>query len=196
MKSRSRSAASVAVLLIATLAACESSGPDESPSTGAPDKVETTPLSAEPADGNAIANDDFTYSVPQGWEQSELSRAVSLAVDVEDSTDGFPDNMHVVSQQNIVGLEGDELTEAAEDILAEASATRITTADPVEIDGEQAVHTSAVFELSVPKYRVEQYVVVHDERGYVITLSFSPDVPAAERHSVSESILTTWKWDS
>ncbi len=47
-----------------------------------------------------------------------------------------------------------------------------------------------------PKYRIEQYAVVHDDKGYVVTFSFSPDVPAAERDTISESVLTTWKWES
>ena len=110
--------------------------------------------------------------------------------------DGFVDNINVVTDSTIVGLERADLEDAAKQVLADASATQIRTQDPVQVDGEEAVHISAFFELSDPKYRVEQYAVVHDETGYLVTLSFSPDVPAAERDAVSESILTTWKWDS
>ncbi|MEV7397740.1 hypothetical protein [Aeromicrobium sp. NPDC092404] len=195
MRSPARAATAVAAVLLATLAACESEGGGEpKPSASTPTTVESTPLSSEPADGNAVSNDDFSFSVPDGWEESE-TRAVSLAVDVEDS-DGFPDNINVVSDDTFLDLEGADLEDAAEDILGDASATRITTHEAVEIDGEEAVHTSAYFELGTPKYRAEQYVVSHDDKGFVITLSFSPDVPAAERRDISTSILTTWTWES
>lgn len=195
MRSPARAASVVAAVLLTTLAACESGGSDPKPSTTTPTTVESTPLSSEPADGNAVSNDDFSFSVPDGWEESE-TRAVSLAVDVDDSSDGFPDNINVVSDDTFLGLEGAELEDAAEDILGDASATRITTHGAVQIDGEEAIHTSAYFELGTPKYRAEQYVVSHDDKGFVITLSFSPDVPTAERQDISTSILTTWKWAS
>ena len=187
-------AAAVAVLL-ATLAACSSNGSDPATTPTTPIETSTTPLSAEPADGNELTNDDFTYAVPDGWLESDQTRALSLAVDLEDHDD-FVDNVNVVSSDTIAGLEGAERQAAAEEILADASATHITNMEPVMIDGEQAVHTRAYFELSDPKYRVEQYTVVHDEKGYVVTFSFSPDVPTTRRDEISESILTTWKWDS
>ena len=194
MRSLARSAA-VAAILVATLAACDGGSTPEDRSTAPTIETSTTPLSAEPADGNLIANDAFSFTMPEGWAESEQTRAISLAIDLEDA-DAFLDNINVVTDNTVVGIEGAELEEAAEQILADASATDITTKEPVQIDGEPAVHTSAYFELSDPKHRVEQYVVAHDEAGYIVTVSFSPDVPAAERDEVSESILTTWKWDS
>lgn len=186
----------VAVILVATLAACDgSSGGGADPTTSPTTTPTTTPLSAEPAHGTVISNDDFSYSVPEGWEESDQSRAMSLAIDVKDQV-GFVDNINVVTDSTIVGIEGTELEDAAKQMLADASATRIRTKDPVQIDGEQAVHTSAWFELGDPKYRVEQYVVAHEETGYIVTLSFGQEVSAAERAEVSESILTTWKWNS
>lgn len=197
MKLLPRSPAAVAAVLVATLAACTGTGPgtgtDRSPAPTI--ETSTTPLSAEPAEGSMLSNDDFSFAMPEGWAESEQTRAIALAIDLEDH-DAFPDSINVVTDDSVVGIEGAELEEAAEQILADVSATHITTKEPVQIDGEQAVHTSAYVELSNPKHRVEQYVVVHDETGYIVTVSFSPDVPAAERDALSESILTTWRWDS
>lgn len=184
----------VAALLVATLAACDDGSGGTASTTPTPTNG-TTPLSAEPADGSVISNDDFSYTVPDGWQESEQSRALSLAVDVNDN-DGFVDNINVVTDSTIVGMQGAELEETAEQMLGDASATRIRARPPVQIDGEEAAHTSAFIELSFPNYRIEQYAVAHDETGYVVTLSFSPDVPSAERDKISESILTTWKWRS
>lgn len=193
MKSLARSSA-VAALLVVTLAGCDG-GTDGGTGTGS--TTQPTPITptAEPADGTVISNDDFSFTLPDGWAESEQSRALSLAVDLEDQ-DGFPDNIHVVMDRTLVELDAAALEDAAEDILADGSATQITTKQPVQIDGAEAVHTSAYFELSDPRYRTEQYAVVHDETGYVVTLSFSPDVGAAERDKISESILATWEWES
>ena len=184
----------VATLLVATLAACGAIGGGDTP-TPTPTTPRTTPLSAEPAHGPVISNDDFSYTAPEGWEESDESRAMSLAVDVHDE-DGFVDNINVVTDSTLVGLQGTELEDAAEQMLGDASATQIRAKDPIEIDGEEAAHTSAAVELSEPKYRIEQYAFSHGDSGYVVTISFSPEVPAAERDEVSESILTTWKWNS
>jgi hypothetical protein len=185
----------VAAMLVATLAACAGSGSDGVKVTASPNDPLTTPLSADPANGSVISNDAFSYAVPEGWVESDQSRAISLAIDLADD-DAFVDNLNVVTDTTFVGIEGTELEDAAEQILADASATHITAREPVQIDGEEAVHASAFFELGEPKYRIEQYAVAHDETGYIVTLSFSPDVPAAERDKISESILATWKWDS
>src|SRR5829696_4234360 len=183
----------VAFLLVAALAACESGGGGEDePTVSTASSPTTTPLTAEPAQGTMISNDDFSYAVPEGWEESQQSRALSLAVDVQDD-DGFVDNVNVVTDSTIVEIEGAGREAAAEQMLGDASATHITTRDPVQIDGEEAAHTSATFELSFPKYRIEQYIVSHDETGYIVTFSFSPDVPRVQRDEVSASILTTWK---
>ena len=78
--------AAVAVLL-ATLAACSGGGsePAETPST--PIETSTTPLSAEPADGNELSNDDFTYAVPDGWldnrVMSEAHREMIKAAELD-----------------------------------------------------------------------------------------------------------------
>jgi hypothetical protein len=182
-------------MLVVALAGCSGGGSgDESP-TSAPPTPTGTHLTATPANGNVISNDAFSYSVPEGWEESRESRAVSLAIDVGDE-DGFVDNLNVVRDNTIVGLEGKELDDAVERVLAATSATRIRIKPPVELDGEEAVHASAVFELGEPRYGIEQYAVRHDGTGYIVTLSFSPDVTQAERNAVSDSILTTWKWAS
>jgi hypothetical protein len=69
--------------------------------------------------------------------------------------------------------------------------------DPrIRIHGEEAVHVGAIFTLNDNKYRTEQYAVSHGDNCYVVTVSLSPDVPAAERDALGESILTTWTWES
>ncbi len=106
--------------------------------------------------------------------------------------------MNVVTYDTFVGLEGAKLDDAAEKILADVSATHIKTHDPVQVDGESAVHTSAYVELSEPKYRVEQYAVVHDEQGlrhHVLVQPGRPEVRARHHqrvgpHDLEMAVLT------
>jgi predicted small lipoprotein YifL len=170
MKSLLRPAA-VLVLVVTTLAACGGSGSDDTAATS-PTTGTATPLSATPADGDKIATDDFTYTIPKDW------------------------NINVVADNTIVGIKGAKLEDAVEHVLDGVEATGITVKDRVQVDGEEAVHVGAMFDLNGTKYRTEQYALSHDDKGYVVTVSFSPDVPAGERDEVSESILTTWKWAS
>lgn len=192
MKSLQRPIA-VLVMLTAALSACGGGGSDDK-ADPTPTKGTATALDVKPADGDTISTDDFTYTVPKDWKESSETRALTLAIDSKDP-DGFSDNINVVADKTIVGMEGDELEDAVKRAL-DGVATDVKIGDRVAVDGEEAVHVGAIFDSNGIKYRTEQYAVAHDDAGYVVTVSFSPDVPAAERDEVSESILTTWKWSS
>ena len=184
----------VLALAVATLTACASAGSEDP--AGEPSPSSTVPsLTAKPADGDAISTDDFTYTVPKDWEESPNSSAITLAVDTKDP-DGFADNINVIKDDTVVGLEGKKLEDAVKKVLEDVSATGIAVKDPVQVDGEEAVHVGAVFDSNGTRYRTEQYAFSHDETGYIVTVSFSPDVPTPERDKISESILATWDWES
>jgi hypothetical protein len=193
MKSLVRPVA-VLALAVSMLTACGGSGSDDKATEPSPHST-ASGLDAKPADGDTISTDYFTYTVPKDWKESPNSKAITLAVDSKDP-DGFADNLNVIKDDTVVTLKGDKLEDAVKKALTDANASGIAVKDRVRVDGEDAVHVGAVFDLNGTRYRTEQYAFAHDETGYVVTLSFSPDVPTAERDKVSESILTTWKWAS
>jgi hypothetical protein len=194
MKSLCRSAA-VAALLVALLTACGGSGSDGADADGGKPTATASASQGSQESGTEITTDEFTYTVPPGWEESEESRALSLAIDLQDK-DGFSDNINVVRDNTVAAVDGDQLEKSVENVLQSVNATGISVKDRIEIDGEEAVHVGAVFESNGKKYRTEQYAVSHRDKGYVVTVSFSPDVPEAQRDTVSESILATWSWTS
>ena len=193
MKSLVRPVA-VLALAVSMSTACGGSGSEDSAADPSPHST-ASGLNAKPADGDTISTDDFTYTVPTDWKESPNSTAITLAVDSKDP-DGFADNINVIKDDTIVGVKGAKLEDAVEKVLENVNATGIAVKDRVQVDGEDAVHVGAVFDLNGTRYRTEQYAFAHGEIGYVVTLSFSPDVPTAERDKLSESILTTWKWTS
>ncbi len=193
MKSLARPIA-VLALAVSMVSACGVAGSDDKTDEPSP-RSSASGLNAKPAGGDTISTDDFTYTVPEDWKESPNSSAITLAVDSKDP-DGFADNINVIKDDTIVGLEGKKLADAVEQVLEDANATGIAVKDRVQVGGEDAVHVGAVFDLNGTRYRTELYAFTHDETGYVVTMSFSPDVATAERDKVSESILTTWEWES
>jgi predicted small lipoprotein YifL len=184
---------SVAVLALvsATLAGCGGNGSDEA----RPARTST----AKPADGKTISGTGYSIKVPSGW--GTPSQGVpgfdpdAFAADLNDK-DGFADNINVITDDTVTRYKGDKLEDAVKAGLVGGKAKEVTVKDRVSIDGEEAVQIEAIFSLNGVKYRTKQYVVAHDNTGYVVTLSFSESVAAAKRDTVGESILATWKWKS
>ncbi|WP_332664601.1 PsbP-related protein [Aeromicrobium sp.] len=190
MKSLSRAIAVVATV-VATVTGCGGSGSDDESRPGAATHSSTV----KPAGGDTITADGFSYTVPEDWKESPQSTLLSLAFDSE-PTKGFRSSVNVVSDDTIVGYHSEKLEKAVKKVLNNIKASDVTIRDRTEIDGEEAVHSAAVMDMNGNKYRIEQFGVEHDGRGYFVTVSFHPSIPEPERDEVSESILTTWKWDS
>ena len=79
-------------------------------------------------------------------------------------------------------------------VLENADAQDVEVRDPLTIDGQEAVHSTAVFNLNGNEYRVEQYTLAVDGKGYVITFSHNKDLSEADRDAVDQSILASWSW--
>lgn len=190
--SRPRLVASATALGLAlVLTACGSSDGDSAESDGS----STAEITEAPAEGTTIEADAFSYTVPEGWEESQAGGAQALTVAIDGTdTDGFADNVNVVQDDSIVDYEGDELVAAIRKGLEANGVTGFDSFEPVTVDGEEAVHTTAIFEVSGMKYRTEQYAVSVGDAGYVITFSHNEDSEQADRDAVDRSILATWSW--
>lgn len=212
MRTIARRSAALTIFVSLTLSACgssEDSSDGDSSSKGdtssksdsesSDDSDDGTPFGAKPATGEVVKGSAYSYSVPEGWTVPKESPAGfnfdSLATDASDK-DGFSDNINIVLDPTIVGVDDDKLETAIKNVLEGVKATDIVVEDEVEVDGEDALHARAIFEQNGVKYRTEQFVIEHDGKGYIATVSFSENVPEAERDQVSGSILATWKWAS
>ncbi len=171
-----------------------SSSPSASSSADGGGSSAPTPT-AKAADGDRVEADGFSYAVPEGWKENKggAGAALSLAIDVTDQ-DGFADNVNVVSDPTIVNVKGKQLEDALVKVLENANAQDVEVRDPLTIDGQEAVHSTAVFNLNGNEYRVEQYTLAVDGKGYVITFSHNKDLPEADRDAVDQSILASWSW--
>jgi hypothetical protein len=188
MKSLSRSIA-VLAMLVATVAGCAGSD------SGGGSATKPGTSTAKHATGDTITADAFSYTVPKGWKETRQSTLLSLAIDPH-PVDGFRTSINVVSDDTIVGTHGEELEKAVKKVLTSFNAKDIEIRDRLTIDGEDAVHSSAVMNINGNEYRVEQYGVEHDDAGFFVTLSFSLSIPQKTRDEISGSILSTWTWSS
>lgn len=153
-------------------------------------------IDAEPATGELITGDGYTYNVPEGWVQSgeEALQGVAdtLVFDGED-TDDFTDNVNVLlspagavtaDQVESDGLAEFEQTEGAEVEVAE----RVVIAD------SESAHLSGSLSQQGVEYLMEQYYATNGDQTYVITFSFSSGVSDEDRAAVTDPILASWAW--
>lgn len=189
----------LAVLLAASLslAGCAVAGPPATDTPGADgDTEQTAPgFSADPATGELIEGTGYAYNVPEGWgvPPGDVDPQLdTVAADLTDD-DGFSDNVNVLlSPAGALTPEQVETAGVAE--LEQFGATEVEVRDRVSIEGAESAHLSARFESQGFLYRVEQYYPTQGDQTFVVTFSFSDDLPEADRLAVSESILASWGW--
>jgi hypothetical protein len=150
------------------------------------------------ATGLELTTDAFTFSAPEGWESPEdaAPQAIAFAIDVDDK-DGFADNINVLSEDGVTKFPDlDERGKAAKASLEKSQAKEITIEEPIQLDGEAAATITAQLTLRGIDYRTLQLAVVHDDRGYIITFSFSDDLSADMQRQIAESVAASWAWTS
>jgi hypothetical protein len=170
------------------LAGCSSSGP-AAPDTDVPDS------GAAPATGELISGDGYSYNVPDGWglPPSEVSTgADTLAVDLTDD-DGFSDNVNVLLSP-AGEISSDQVESAGPPELEGSGASNVEVRPRVGIAGEESAHLTALFGSGAVSYQIDQYYPTHDGQTYVVTFSFSEDVPEADREALADSVLASWTW--
>ncbi|RYY44273.1 MAG: hypothetical protein EON53_12815 [Actinomycetales bacterium] len=192
---RSALVATAAALVLAACGGGDGGSDDPDASSSAPSSSSAASSDVEPATGDTIEADGFSYTVPEGWEKNTdlQGTAITLALDSTDK-DGFADNVNVVTDPTITSLEGDDLADAITNALEQADVTEISVREPFVVDGQEAVHTTGLFNLNGNEYRVDQYTLTVDGTGYVITFSHNADQSESERDDVDHSILASWSW--
>ncbi|MET0821635.1 MAG: hypothetical protein ABWY58_11775 [Aeromicrobium sp.] len=207
MRTLTRRVAALAVVSTLSLAGCGGSDgdSDDTPDAKASSATKDAPDDSAdddapatgtlPATGDVITADGFSFKAPAGWTDAKdaFPSAAAVAANRQD-TDGFSDNINVISDPTVVGADLDALESSAEKVLTGADAKDVEVEDPYEIDGEEAARISAVLEQSGVKYHTEQFAVDHDGKGYVVTFSFSDSVSDDDRDKLAESVIATWKW--
>jgi len=124
--------------------------------------------------------------------EQESAGTDTLAVDLDD-TDGFSDNVNVILSP-AGAISSEQIEDAGVTELENAGAEGVEARPRIAIAGEESAHLTALFSTDGVEYQIDQYYPTHDGQTYIVTFSFSPDVPAADREDLAESVLASWTW--
>lgn len=162
---------------------------------GTPPDTETAAPKVEPAAGETITGESYSFVAPEGWAVPEDVPEVgadTLVADLTD-TDGFADNLNVVPTPGGEVTPEQVETEGVKE-LEGAGATDVSFGDRLTVAGSEAANLSALFSSGGTEYRIQQYYLTRDGQTYVVTFSFSPTVSEADRNDLAQSVLATWEW--
>jgi hypothetical protein len=200
MRSLPRHAATLTLLAGLALAGC--GGGDSDGAADGDSKKDTSsaaPASTEdPATGGKVTGKGYSFNAPEDWKKPTqdipgTEQTDTFVADLTDD-DGFADNINVIRLDPAPIKEAGALEKALVKELEGAGAKKVTVRDRIQMDGDTAVHIASEFTQSGATYLTEQYDAIHDGVSYVVTFSFSTDVPQADRAKTAGSVLATWKW--
>lgn len=183
------------VLLLA-LTGCGSDSDGSKASKGSSDSSSSEKKDeTAPATGTKIEGTGYSFNAPEGWDvppNANGAQADSFAGDLTDQ-DGFADNVNVaLSPSGAVTPEQIETVGVKE--LESVGASDVTVGERAEIAGSESAHLSASMKVGEISYVVDQYYLTRDDQTYVVTFSFSPDVSAADRATITDPTLASWTW--
>lgn len=184
-------------LLLCGLTGCSDGGaPTTDPTTtaGSPSKTVSSPTeeptaTIEPATGDLVRFEQFSFNAPPGWKVGELelfSRSVDSPPPRQQIRKGEPFGYVVASAGPAVRK---SLGQLAREDVADGEATRV---ENVELDGETVYHVSK------PDQAFETNEVFGLWRnGERISIRFSMiEATPRKRQAIVDSVLATWEWTS
>lgn len=202
MRSLPRHAATLTLLAGLALAGCGGGDSDDaSDDTSKKDSSTSAPAPTEdPATGGKVSGKGYSFNAPEDWRKPSqdipgTEQTDTFVADLTDD-DGFADNINVVRLDPAPIKDAGPLEKALVKELEGAGAKKVTVRDRIEMDGDTAVHIASEFTQQGATYLTEQYDAIHDGVSYVVTFSFSTDVPQDDRDETAGSVLATWKWAS
>lgn len=163
----------VAALILAgcgSTTAEDDPGAEASASPTTSESADSDPTEAvTPMKGRTYELDGLTITVPKSWKDvgERATPDVVLSV-VNTSMDDVPQRLSIA---RIDGAEGGVTAQEQEDALAEIGAKKIQEQEPVEIDGVEALYTTAVRDEGGVNQRFHRYVIAGEDATWVLTFS-------------------------
>jgi hypothetical protein len=150
---------------------------------GAPDAEESS---------TTITSQGFTYAVPGDWAEKQDDNYLSAAAKTGDD-DGFADNLNVGNMSDVV-MDLSQAEDSAKSELVDLGDTDVTIEERTKVGGIEAAHISANATAQGATYRLDEYLALVDDVGYVVTYNTSPDLSDADRAAVIDPILASFHW--
>lgn len=156
-----------------------STAPSATPTTGDSPTEEDT-AAVEPASGKTIEGDQFSVTIPRGWQADREQIGVTYAYD-PDSTATLVTGVTAVGEKS--------LDEAAALFLSSTSRQGVRHVGDTTLGGEPAFHLRGK---PLSGYTFEAYGLWRN--GQLVTLEFDLPGTDEERRALMDSVLATWQW--
>lgn len=170
--------------------------PDDGEATTAPaDDEDATDAAPEPTDELGAADDSFTITLPEGWEDAYdlvSEDGVLLAAKEIERKDEFFTNVVVTEEEYVSNLTS-AVEEAAEQLAGEDGEYELL--EPAPVDGNRAPGYTLVRDVQGSTVHQTQRWISHDGTLYVVTFS-AIESQAQEAGQVLDEILASWTWES
>lgn len=187
--------AAAGLALTAALALTGCAAPEPEPASPQP---ESSAPAVAPAAGETVEGDAYAFATPEGWgfpeDAPEGYDESMFSADLADTDDDFTDNLNVITSP-AGEITPDQVESDGVAELENVGATDVTVLDRVTAGGVESAHLTAGF--ASPEgveYTIDQYYLTDAGQTHIITFSFSPDVPQADRDALAQSVLATWQW--
>jgi len=168
-------------------ATSETSSPPE------PTDAETT----EPAEGETIDGEGYTYAIPEGWEdisEEPEAAAADSFVRVSDASQGFGTNINVIVSPSGGATDIEAARESFKQGLETVADSPVEQVENISIDGETAIGHTATADQQGRTLVFTQYATLHEESLYIVTLT-APEDDAEDGRAALDTVLTSWAWE-
>lgn len=210
---RRRTATALAALAALTVGGCGSTDESEaasssestSESSGATDSGETD----EPTDGSSatepaeipegsVQGDGYTVAIPEGWtdlsdQDKEVPQLAQADLAYGDTTEQeFASNLNtIVTPAGGVTVSDQGVRKQLADLVEQKLGVRPEPIPDIELDGEQAIGQTA--RLRNPDASLVQYVTVHEDEAYTLTVTLNA-ARAGESDAIVSGVVDSWQW--
>lgn len=145
--------------------------------------------------GRIVSPDaDFSVVLPAGWQDSsdKASSFGALTAYLGPTSDGFATNVNVV-RQDVGAMSASDYADLTRRGVRSLHVSAMSATSPRTVDSEDALEYTFTDQQVGRTLKQRQTVVVHDQKGYVITYtalpsSYDTSVPAAD------SLIDSWQW--
>ncbi|CAA9326441.1 MAG: hypothetical protein AVDCRST_MAG29-777 [uncultured Nocardioidaceae bacterium] len=173
--------------------ASDSASTSEAPTEDAPSEEESTT-----AEDGAVQGDGYTLSVPEGWtdlseEAADVPELAMADLAYGDTSErGFASNLNTI----VTPADGDTVDDPGvraqlADQVEQALNVRPEPIADVEFDGEKGIGQTAT--VRRPDVILMQYVTVHEDKVYTLTVTLSA-ARAAESEELVAGVVDSWQW--
>jgi hypothetical protein len=210
---RRRKATALAALAVLTAGGCGSTDDGEAASSsestsgssgatesGEPREAVDASGATEPAEipEGSVQGDGYTMAIPEGWtDLSDRDKDVPQLAQADlaygDTTEQeFASNLNtIVTPAGGVAVSDQGVRDQLADLVEQKLGVRPEPTPDVELDGEKAIGQTA--RLRSPDASLIQYVTVHDDEAYTLTITLSA-ARAGEADAIVRGVVDSWKW--